>query len=131
MAEQQVERETTLEATPEEVWKAITDERLLAEWLADEAELDPEPGGEVAMTVGDEVRRGWVERVEEGRSLTFTWSRDGEGPSRVEFTLEPVTTGTRLAVVERALTGPIATGAGHRWQGALSELARMLELVPV
>ena len=57
MAEQ-VERERTFEATPEEVWDAITDERLLREWLADEAELDPEPGGEVRFRIGDEERTG-------------------------------------------------------------------------
>jgi uncharacterized protein YndB with AHSA1/START domain len=117
MAEQ-VERERTFEATPEEVWEAITDERLLSEWLADDAEIDPEPGGEVRFRV-----------VEEGRRLAFTWSRDGEGPSQVEFTLEPAVSGTRLVVVERALKAPLASGTGHRWQGALEELARALELV--
>lgn len=129
MTEQRVERERTFDATPEEVWEAITDERLLAEWLVDDAEIDPEPGGELSMTVGDEVRRGSVERIEVGRSLAFTWSRDGEGPSLVEFTLEPVASGTRLVVVERSLAGPVAAGAGHRWEGALFELARALELV--
>jgi uncharacterized protein YndB with AHSA1/START domain len=128
MAEQ-VERERTFDATPDEVWEAITDERLLSEWLADEAELDPEPGSEVRFRVGDEERTGRIDRVEEGRRLTFTWSRDGEGPSQVELTLERAVSGTRLVVVERALSGPIAAGAAHRWQGALGELARALELV--
>jgi uncharacterized protein YndB with AHSA1/START domain len=128
MAEQ-VERERTFEATPEEVWEAITDERLLSEWLADEAEVDPELGGEVRFRIGEEERTGSIERVEEGRRLAFTWSRDGEGPSQVEFTLEPAVSGTRLVVVERALKGPLASGTGHRWQGALEELAHALELV--
>ena len=129
MAEQ-VERERTLEATPAEVWDAITDERLLSEWLADEAELDPEPGGAVRFRLGDEERTGRIERLEVGRSLAFTWSRDGEGPSLVELTLEPAVSGTRLVVVERALSGPLASGTAHRWQGALGELANALQLVP-
>jgi uncharacterized protein YndB with AHSA1/START domain len=129
MAEQRVEREATFEASPEEVWEALTDERLLAEWLADEAELDPEPGGAVSFRVGDERRDGRVEQVEKGRRLAFTWSRDGEGPSFVEFTIEPAVAGTRLIVTERALTGPVAAAIGASWHGALSRLARALELV--
>ena len=31
-----VERETLVEATPEEVWEALTDEDRLEEWLAPE-----------------------------------------------------------------------------------------------
>jgi uncharacterized protein YndB with AHSA1/START domain len=129
MSEQRVEREATFEASPEEVWEALTDERLLAEWLADEAELDPEPGGAVSFRVGDERRDGRVEQVEEGRRLAFTWSRDGEGPSLVEFRIVPAVAGTRLIVTERALTGPVATAARADWHGALSRLARALELV--
>jgi uncharacterized protein YndB with AHSA1/START domain len=33
-----VERETLIEATPEEVWEAITDEDRLEEWIAEEGE---------------------------------------------------------------------------------------------
>ena len=130
MTEQRVEREATFEASPEEVWEAITDERLLTEWLADEAQLEPEPGGAVSFRVGDERRDGRVERLEEGRRLAFTWSRHGGDESLVEFTIEPVVVGTRLVVTERALTGPVAmAAAGADWHQALARLARALELV--
>src|SRR3954465_7455859 len=36
-----VERETLIEASPEEVWEALTDEDRLEEWLAPDVELDP------------------------------------------------------------------------------------------
>ena len=71
----EVERETVLDAPAEEVWEALTDERLLGEWLADEAELDPEPGGRASFRFADGTEKvGTVLRVEEERELAFTWS---------------------------------------------------------
>jgi uncharacterized protein YndB with AHSA1/START domain len=107
----EVERETILEADPERVWEALTDEALLSEWFAERARLDPREGGEVEFDCEDGERRGTVQRVEEQQELAFTWSRDGEGESLVTLTLEPVEVGTRLVVVERALDGPLALAA--------------------
>jgi uncharacterized protein YndB with AHSA1/START domain len=115
----EVERETVLEAEPERVWEALTDEELLAEWFAERARIDPWEGGEVEFDCDDGERRGTVRRFEEERELEFTWSRDGEGESLVTFTLEPVEVGTRLTVVERALTAPVAITA---WSPRLRSL---------
>jgi uncharacterized protein YndB with AHSA1/START domain len=123
--EEQVERSRTLEASPEEVWRALTDESLLREWLADDADFAPVPGAELSLVVGGEKRRGAVLDVEEERSLTFTWAREGEAPSEVQFTLEPAVSGTRLTVVERASGGPMAL-AGERWTSRLHTLDLVL-----
>src|SRR5919108_3094561 len=80
-----VERETMVEASPEEVWEALTDEDRLEEWLAPEVELEPFEGGEIAVRDGDEERAGTVETVIEEERLTYTWARPGEEPSRVDF----------------------------------------------
>jgi uncharacterized protein YndB with AHSA1/START domain len=124
-----VERETLVEATPEEVWEALTDEDRLEEWMAPEVELDPTEGGEIAVRDGDDKRHGTVETVEEEERLAFTWSRPGEGESFVEFTLEPLPAGTRVTVVETPI-GPTATAADG-WDLRLSDLRRSLRLVPV
>jgi uncharacterized protein YndB with AHSA1/START domain len=82
MDERRVEREAVLDSQPDEVWEALTDERLLAEWLADEAELDPVPGGRASFRFEDgSEREGTVLRVEEERELAFTWARPGEPPT--------------------------------------------------
>jgi uncharacterized protein YndB with AHSA1/START domain len=107
----EVERETILEAEPERVWEALTDDELLADWFADGARIEPYEGGEVEFDCEDGERRGTVQRVEEERELAFTWSRDGAGESLVTFTIEPVEYGTRLVVVERALDAPAAMAA--------------------
>jgi uncharacterized protein YndB with AHSA1/START domain len=125
-----VEREAVLEASPREVWEALTDERLLAEWLADDAELDPVEGGDASFRFEDgEERRGTVVSVEEERSLAFTWARPDEPETYVELTLEPAVSGTRLVVVERASpVGPVAL-AGSFWDARLAALGRAPSLV--
>ena len=128
--ERAVERETVLDADPRDVWEALTDERLLSEWLAEEAELDPVEGGDAVFRFEDgEERRGTVLRVEEERSLAFTWARPEEPETYVELTLEPAIAGTRLVVVERATPfGPVAL-AGSRWELRLAALGRAARLV--
>jgi uncharacterized protein YndB with AHSA1/START domain len=104
-AERVVERERVLDAEPERVWDALTDEYLLEEWL----ETDRE--------------RSQVHVVEEERELAFTWSRPGEGESLVTFILEPLEVGTRLIVTERTLAGPTAiAAAGALWSRRLRSL---------
>src|SRR3954468_24042146 len=98
-----VTRSITLDAAPEEVWDAITDQSLLREWLASEAALEPYEGGEVECRYEDgEVRGGPVSRVEEAERLAFTWTRGGHGEIRVELIVDAVADGARLTVVETA-----------------------------
>ena len=119
-----VERETQVEASPEEVWEALTDDDRLSEWLAPEVELDPTEGGEIAVRDGDDERTGTVETVEEPERLTFTWTRPGEGESFVEFTIEALPGGTRVRVVET----PVGLGG---WGPRLSRLQSSLRFAPV
>jgi uncharacterized protein YndB with AHSA1/START domain len=125
----QVRRDTLLDAPASEIWEALTDERLLSEWLADEVELEPVPGGAARFRYADgEERRGTVLEVEQGRSLSFSWGRSGQPPSVVEFSLEPGVGGTRLVVVER---GPAVATAPMRseWTARLEAFAAAISLV--
>jgi uncharacterized protein YndB with AHSA1/START domain len=124
-----VERETLVEATPEEVWEALTDEDRLEEWLAPEVELDPVEGGEIAVRDGDAHRTGTVETLEEAERFAFTWSRPGEGESFVEFTIEALPGGSRVTVVETPI-GPSTIAAGG-WGSRLDRLHHALRLVLV
>ncbi len=124
-----VERDTLVEASPEEVWEALTDEDRLEEWLAPDVELDPVEGGEIAVRDGDEERAGTVETVEEGERFAFTWSRPGEGESFVEFTIEALPGGSRVTVVETPI-GPTARAAGG-WHTRLARLGRAMRFTLV
>jgi uncharacterized protein YndB with AHSA1/START domain len=118
---EQVSRSVDLDAPPAAVWDALTEEALLGEWLADEVEIEAEPGGEIVARYADgEERRGEVELVEEAERLAWSWWREGgDGPSRVELVLDAVADGTRLTVIETgtfAARGPLllAAPAGPR-----------------
>jgi uncharacterized protein YndB with AHSA1/START domain len=135
-----VERETVIEASPDEVWEALTDDDRLEEWMAPEVELDPVEGGEISIRDDDGERSGTVETVEESERLAFTWSRPGEEETFVELTIEAVPDGTRVVVVETpigpgasagirpvALALPVSAG----WADRLSRLRERLALLPV
>jgi uncharacterized protein YndB with AHSA1/START domain len=116
-----VERSVVLDAPPEQVWEAVTDESLLGEWLAPEVELDPCAGGELLCRYEDgEERRGTVTVVEEAERLAFEWRRRGCGPSRVELVLDAVAAGTRLTVIETGATA--ASPLAASWHSQLISL---------
>jgi uncharacterized protein YndB with AHSA1/START domain len=121
-----VERETLIEASPEEVWEALTEEDRLEEWLAPEVDLDPVEGGEIAVRDGDGERAGTVETIEERERFAFTWSRPGEGESFVEFTIEGLPGGTRVTVIETSI-GPTAM-AFAGWGARLARLRHISRL---
>jgi uncharacterized protein YndB with AHSA1/START domain len=134
----QVTRSVDLDAAPAEVWDALTEEALLAEWLADEVEIEAAPGGEIVCRYADgEERRGAVELVEEAERLAWSWWRAADlAPSRVELVLDAVAEGTRLTVIETptvfetapfGASGPLLTAAA--WGPPLARLRDAVRLV--
>jgi uncharacterized protein YndB with AHSA1/START domain len=123
-SEPEVSRSVELDAAPAEVWDALTEEALLAEWLADEVEIEAEPGGEIVCRYADgEERRGEVELVEEAERLAWNWRREDGRSSRVELVLDAVAERTRLTVIETAPvfeTAPLGTSGPMLAAGSLS-----------
>jgi uncharacterized protein YndB with AHSA1/START domain len=94
-----IRREIFLPARPDEVWDALTEPERLADWFANEVEIDLRPGGTVTFRWSNgEERRGTLTEVEPEERLAFEWDDDGE----VEFTLTEADGGTQLEVVETA-----------------------------
>jgi len=92
-----IRREIVLPAPRTEVWDALTDPERLADWFANEVELELRPGGPATFRWGNgEERRATVTEVEEEERLAFTWDDEGS----VVFTLAEEGEGTRLTVVE-------------------------------
>jgi uncharacterized protein YndB with AHSA1/START domain len=101
-----IERTVELAHPPTKVWAALTTAEGLGTWFGHQATIDLRPGGTGQMTwnSGDKAELR-IERVDAPSIFGFTWHIYGlpaEDPRRtyVEFTLEPVATGTRLTVVE-------------------------------
>jgi len=92
-----IHREIFLPAGPDEVWEALTDPVRLADWFANEVEIDLRRGGAVTFRWSNgEERRGTLTEVDPEERLAFTWDDEGE----VRFTLTELDGGTRLQVVE-------------------------------
>src|SRR5262245_31767943 len=124
-----VERETLVEASPEEGWEALTEEDRLEEWLAPDVKLDPVEGGEIAVRDGDDERNGTVETMEENERFAFTWSRPGQGETFVEFRIEALPGGSRVTVVETPI-GPTGMAFGG-WGPRLTRLSHISKLTLV
>jgi uncharacterized protein YndB with AHSA1/START domain len=132
--EAMVERETTIEASPAEVWEALTDEGILSDWFAEDAELDLVEGGAVRFDCDDGERSGTIEEIAEEERLSFVWTRPEYGTSRVEFSIEATPLGTRVVVTERVLVSTEASGTATAtagwWRAKLGALRATLALVP-
>ncbi len=91
----ETETETTrridIAAEPDVVWEALTTDEGRERWLEDD------PGREIVVESEDAPSR-----------LVWWWWRDDEAPTRVEFLVVPVETGTRVVVTERAPSVPLA-----------------------
>jgi uncharacterized protein YndB with AHSA1/START domain len=118
-----IERELALDAPAQDVWDAVISDG----WLADEVELDLRPGGDAWFRSADGVRHGWIEDVsapddeaQRTARLTFWWAADDAPASRVELTIEPLSTdAARVRVIEsRPLEALHLIGAPLRGTGS-------------
>jgi uncharacterized protein YndB with AHSA1/START domain len=135
-----IERTVEVAHPPAKVWAALTTAEGLSAWFGQQATIDLRPGGTARMTweTGDKAEMR-VERVEEPTVFGFTWHIYGlpdDDPRRtyVEFTLEPVATGTRLTVVETGFAqlpdddhAKAYGGNTNGWRSELGELVDYLD----
>jgi uncharacterized protein YndB with AHSA1/START domain len=135
-----IERTVELAHPPQKVWAAITTAEGLGTWFGHKASIDLRPGGAAELTWDDGATANLrVERVEEPTVFAFTWHIYGlpeEDPRRtyVEFTLEPVGSGTRLTVVESGFAQlsddayrAAFDGNTDGWRRELAELVEYLD----
>ncbi|HKN52382.1 MAG TPA: SRPBCC domain-containing protein [Amycolatopsis sp.] len=135
-----IERTVEIAHPPATVWAALTTAEGLAAWFGNKAAIDLRPGASAWMKWdGGHSADMRVERVEEPTVFGFTWHIDGlpeDDPRRtyVEFTLEPVGTGTRLTVVETGFAqlpdevhGKEYDGHTEGWARELGELVDYLD----
>ena len=133
----------TLDATPEEVWRAWTDPDSLSAWFSrwtttprDTVEIDARVGGRYAYAMmsadtDDKVVTGGVYReVVPFERLVFTWGHPDGDPDDtpvVTVTLEPVDGGTRMTFDLRGVDGAKGDGFFYDgWDEALDALGEHL-----
>jgi uncharacterized protein YndB with AHSA1/START domain len=120
MSPARITRSVELDASADDVWRALTQPELLGDWLDSVVQLDVRPGGEGTIVDPDGgVRRARVDEVMPSRRLALRWwPEDGGGPeSTVELELEQTDHGTRVVVTETLVeaTAATASAAGFRW----------------
>ena len=136
-----IERTVELAHPPATVWAALTTAEGLAAWFGNKgASIDLRRGGPATLDFESGFHQDMrVERIEEPRIFGFTWQiyglpADDMRRTYVEFTLEPITTGTRLTVVETGFAqlpddehDTAFKGNTNGWAEKLDELGNYLD----
>jgi uncharacterized protein YndB with AHSA1/START domain len=109
-----IEKVIDLRAPVSRVWRALTDHQEFGAWFRVRLDGPFVPGqvsrGHITYPGYEHVRwEAVVQAIEPERRFSFTWhpyavdpkaDYGQEPPTLVEFTLEPIPTGTRLRIVE-------------------------------
>ena len=129
-----IERTITIEASPETVFRLLTDPVEYVRWKGKLARLDPRSGGEFRVefaSTADIVVGRYVEIVP-SRRVVFTWGWEGNamvppGSSTVEIDLEAAGEGTRLRLVHRGLPHASVGTHAEGWDYFLPRLSDVAE----
>jgi uncharacterized protein YndB with AHSA1/START domain len=131
-----IERQIELRASPERVWRALTEPEEIRGWFGQSAELDLRPGGSGRIDWDEHgsffIR---VEAVEPTTYLAWRWAREPgvpveDGPSTlVEFRLDPRPDGgTLLALRESGFERASDRETNvEGWTSELNELVTFLD----
>ncbi len=132
-----------IDASPETVFRLLTEPALYAEWFGPEGaevsveELDLRLGGRLGLAISlpamDLVIRieGFYEVIEPPLRLVHTWrSMDEELVTTVSFELEPQGSRTRLSITHRGFVDPVDLEQNEAgWDAHLVTLAELATAV--
>ena len=121
--------ERLYDATPTELWEALTDPGQIGGWLAHASRWTLEPGAAYRLDFGesdDAATTGVIREIVPERILELSWTYPGETDSVVRFELVPQERGVMLLLDHRLLPAEAAIGYGAGWQAHLEALERLL-----
>lgn len=104
-----ITEEISLNASPAQLWKALTDKEEMKKWYFDLAEFEPEVGFKFTFTGGPSPERQYVHLCEiteatPQQKLTYSWAYEGySGVSYVIFELFPQKGKTLLALTHKGI----------------------------
>jgi uncharacterized protein YndB with AHSA1/START domain len=130
--------EFDLRHSPQKVWRALTDPKLLAEWLLPVMDLQLEPGA--AFTFKTQPYPGWdgtvncrILEIETHKKLSYAWVVGDMLNTVVTFTLAPTASGTRLTLVQSGFKPDQKQnfgGARYGWKMMGEKLVELLTRMP-
>ena len=108
------------EASPAEVWRALTEPASIARWLATPVDIDLAAGGAFALALsnGSRIDARVSELVPE-RVLELGWRHAGEQRSVVRFELRAEDGGTVLLLDHGRIQAPLGMAYISRWSRML------------
>ena len=121
-----------LDGHVEQVWAALTEPPLLAQWLAP-GQIEPRVGGIARLDFADSgtVINSPVTAFNPRHELEYSWSQPGEPARPVRWRLEPIGPETRLELTVVTPAGEDAGRAAAGWAAHLEMLAAALAGVPI
>ncbi len=95
-------------AAPEAVFEYFTNPEMLVRWMGDDAALDPRPGGQFRLVIGQRTVEGRYLSVDRPHRVVISWGRRGSRQlppekSVLEVNLTAEAGGTRVSVVHSGL----------------------------
>ncbi len=121
------ETQVEIAATPEEVFRYLTDPQAMVEWMGQSAVLESEPDGRFEVDVNGVPIRGRYLELDPPHRVVVSWGAEGNdvlppGSTRVEFTLTEIPTGTQLRLVHSDLPPDEAAKHAEGWTHFLARL---------
>jgi uncharacterized protein YndB with AHSA1/START domain len=137
MSEGEIRKTVVVDAPPGIVFKALTDEKELVQWMPQEAKMDARVGGEYefkyhwAQRGLDAVAKGKILELIPGKRLSYTFAstRSGSGTSLtdsvVTWILDELPAGkTQVTVVHSGISKGVYGDTDAGWGYYTSQLAR-------
>jgi uncharacterized protein YndB with AHSA1/START domain len=109
------------DASPAEVWDALTEPDSMARWLARPRSVELSPGAALELELRDAgVIAAAVREVEPGRVLELDWRYESEDPSIVRFELAADGDGTLLVLDHSRIDERFGMLYIARWERAIA-----------
>jgi uncharacterized protein YndB with AHSA1/START domain len=112
-----IRRQVVIPASPQRLWEALTEPRVLRSWFGGQFEWDLAEGSPLRFRGDDgSSREGRVDSVREERHLRFSWwpTDRPDDVSEVSYLIEADEDGARLTVQERPLDTPSTAPSDRR-----------------
>ncbi len=123
-----IEQTYDIAATPAQVWRALTDPKIIEEWSGADAVFPLDTGGEYSLWDGS--ISGKILAVVPRKKLAQSWKPDNweREDSVVTFTLTPIGKGTRVTLLHENIEEWDYDGTSEGWNSYyLGAIKRLLD----